>query len=487
MISNLLLIRMGKINFIAFICLFTFLYSCNSDTFEEHELGGNLIDNSTEVLLIDTFTVHSSTVKLDSVKTSGFENVLFGKYKDEFFGEVSSDLYGVVGLGGAFSLETTTISGNSVKIPVKFDSLVFISYTDSRYYGDTLAGQTMFVHELLERTELPDEKDAFYGHDSFAYDSEALEEGTFFLKPVKQAVFDSEKDNDPEFTDGGIRFRMDSDKALALGKDIIQKVNNEDDSVLLANRWQDYFEGIVLKPGDGNTAMFGLTLGNTKMKMRLYYSNTDYEDVGTAKFHDFPVLLSSTDGLSFMNYESDKSSTPQDLGRIVKREEDLSSEKTDDLAFIQGGIGFLTKLRIPYIENLHSLGVTGGVLKAELVFYPKDGSYDDDKFMLPTTPFNVYTTDDQNQILQVLANPINNSALTSIFNINPDNKDESFYSVEITSYVNSLLQQGQSFEDALLISLPFTELGNSFERLVIENDKDSEFRIRLKVTYVVRR
>ena len=485
MISNPLLFRMKKIKFIVFVSLLAFLTSCNSDVFQEHEIGDNLIDKSTEVILIDTFTIESSTVKMDSIKTSGEKNILFGKYKDPFFGDINSDFYGILELGDPFELRKTNVNNlGSVDVHVKFDSLVFIVYSDQRYYGDTLSEQNVTIHKVIDEIEFPKDKYAFYGHDSFDYETEDLCNAGFFVKPVTQSVYDKTLDNDAEANDGGIRFRMSD----ALGLDIIQRVNNvNDDTVRDPNKWIKYFKGIVLKPGEDNTAMLSFPVTENKMKMRLYYSDAEYDEVGVPRIHDFPVKNSP---LNFSNYTSDKSSTPQDLGRIVEETEDLSSELTDNLAFVQGGIGFITKIRIPYVEKLNTMGLTGGILKAELVFYPKDGSYDKELFRLPNdriTKFNIYTTNDDNMAKSPVLNPTTNSPASSVYMFNYENPDESYYSIDVTSYVNNILLQGQEYEDALLLTLPFQGLGNSMERMVIENDRKSDFRIRLKTTYVVQK
>lgn len=475
---------MRKINLILLISLLAFFAGCNEETFKEHEIGDNFIDESTEVRLIDTFTINSSTVKVDSLLTSGQSKVLFGLYKDEFFGDISSDFYSPLGLGEPFALRTVS-SNNDNKVPIKFDSLVFICYTDRQYYGDTLPEQTISIHRVIEEIEIPDDQVGFYSHSSFNFDPIPLGTASFDADPIRNSIYEQEKefvsfDNDEyiDFNDGGIRIRMDD----ALGLEIVEKVNVEDDTVLIADKWNKYFNGIVLKAGVDNSTMLTLDLKEAEMKMRLYYSYADYDINGKRNVHDFPINASI---LSFINYKSDKSSTPQDLGRIVEQTEDLSSVETDDLAFIQGGTGLLTKIKIPYLENLNTIGFTGGVLKAELIFYPKDNSYDDDIIKLPSQQITVYETDENNQILAQLPGTTANSGASSIYMFNPENRDESYYSIDITSYVNTKLLNGLDFEDGLMITLPFETIGASMDRLVIENDPKSDFRIQLRTTYVV--
>ena len=479
MISKPYLLKMRKLITILFISVLGFFSSCNSDTFQEHEIGDNLIKKSTEVRLIDTFAINSSTVRMDSMLTSGQSSILFGSYQDEFFGRVSSDFYAVVGLGEAFGLKSVTVGENIEKVPIRFDSLIFISYPDGRYMGDTLLPQSMTIHRVLEEIEIPEGQYAFYAHSTFPYAEESLGSSDFMAKPVSQSKeFDASKEEDVEINRGGIRFKMDD----ALGLDIVNRVNIEDDTVLYADKWAKYFNGIVLKAGEDNSVMLSYNLQENRMKMRLYYTYTSTELTGTRNFHDFPI---STSSLNFTNFKSDFSSTPQDLGVITKQTVDLSSEKTGDLAFVHGGLGFLTKIKIPYLEELNTIGITGGVLSAELVFYPKYQSYDNSIFKLPTVPFTIYQTDEQNQILTQLPSIASNSGVSSKYVKNVENWTESYYSVDITSYVNNVLLNGQKYEDALLLTLPVTSFGLSMDRMIIENDPDSDFRIRLKTTYVV--
>lgn len=476
---------MRKINFIIIISLFAFLSSCNSDGFQEHEVGDSLIDNSTEVRLIDTFQIKSSTVKLDSLLTSGQSNILFGSYEDEFFGRIKSDFYAVVDLGGAFSLSEVEVSGNTEKVPIRFDSLVFISYPDGAYMGDTIPTQSMAIHRVTEEIEIPDDQIGFFDHTTFSYEEESLGSANFIAKPIKQASeYNETNEADVEFYRGGIRFKMDE----ALGLDIVRMVNTENDTVLFADKWNKYFQGVVLKAGEDNSLMLSYSLETGKMKMRLYYTYTENSLAGTQDFHDFSI---QTSPLNFTNVKSDFSSAPYDLNQISDESLELSSEETGDLAFAHGGLGILTKIKIPYLEELNTIGSTGGVLKAELIFYPKDDSFDQSILKLPSNPFTLYQTDRKNQFLTQLPS-VTGSGASSILDFSSGNMDEWYYSIDVTSYVNSVLANGQDFDDALLLTLPYSRLdvpvpANFMDRLVIENDPHSDFRIRLKTTYVVQK
>jgi hypothetical protein len=475
---------MKKTKFIAFIASLAFFSSCNSGVFEEHEIGENLIDKSTEVLLIDTFTIQTSTVKLDSVNTSGFKNVLVGKYQDPYFGKVSSDFYASVDLGQAWNLAT---SGTN-KIKVKFDSLVFIGYFDedlSHFIGDSLVEQKLSIHRIIEKIELPDNKFSFKAHDVLDFDSESLGETVFVPKPRTYSFYNEENDKNPLAKRGGVRFRM-KDK---LGLDIVNLVNRASDTILLPNEWTDYFKGIVIKAGLDNSSMFSFQTGSNRMKIRLYYSNIAYDEVGVVKFRDFSVNNAL---LNFLNNKSDyisENEIAQKIGNIVNVEEELSAVETEDLSFIQGSLGLMTKVKIQNIENLNILGMSGGILKAELRFYPKEGSYDSEVLRLPdpSTIFIAYHTEEDNKTVNPIINPTNGNPLTAVFVRNQVNIGESYYSINLTDYVNNILlsPEDYDFDNAIILSIPTSNQGNSMERLVIDNNNKSDMRMKLEVTYVV--
>ena len=471
---------MKKIKYIVFVSILALLTACNSSDFEEHEIGSDLIDQSTEVLMIDTFTVESSTIKLDSVITSGYNDVLLGKYKDPYLGNVKAGFYGEVALDDAFVLE----SYSDEKVYVAFDSLVFIMYHDTdqtRYIGDTLPEQTVSLHRVTEEFDLPDNKYSYKGFDELTYDAEALGSVTFEPRLVLNGYINPIYDEDAEADRGGVRIRLDD----ALGQDIIDMVNDADDIVNVSGDWLDYFKGIYLEPGDNNTAMFSFQTAEG-MKMRLYYHDKKYSEAGVLRYYDFPVTNNS---LNFSNYSSDfisdKLSSVQKINDIEELEDDLSSEETGNLSFIQGGTGLMTKIRIPHIANLNLIGLTGGVLKAELVFTPEEDSFDDDIYPLPTSSFELYKTNRYNTLLSSVYNSSTGAQLYSTFDKDSEDMDQDRYSFDLTSYVNDILINGQDYDNALIITLPEGTLGNSMERLIINHDPNSDMRIKLEVTYVV--
>lgn len=450
---------MHKLSFFL-LFLSVFFISCNSDGFEEHDLGSNLIDNSTEVRLIDTFTINASTVIIDSLATSGAATLTVGRYIDPYLGVVRSQGYTKIGLGGVFELEKNNVP--------EYDSIVFITYFAKSFYGDTTQFQTLSIHRVIEEIECNDDG-KLYNVSSFDFDPNPLGERTFKARPNRKQ-------------DNGNAYNLRVHLSDEFGRELIELAKEHSAITSDAGEWENYLEGITLRSGDSdNAAILNYQAGDTLMKIRLYYHEISGENTDKVLSHDFPIGLST---YSFSNYTSDRTGTL--LGNLVEQEFDISSTETGDLTFIQGGVGIMTKLKIPYLEELAKIGLSGSLLKAELVFRPEPGSYDDDLYPIPSS-FNVYLTDEKNRILNALTNPVNGSVLTSLFFFDKEYEEESYFSFDITHYVNNVLVNGEDEDTGLLISLPSSMLSSSMDRVVLTNDKNTDFEFKIRATYVVQK
>lgn len=449
---------MQRISFFLLL-LSIFFVSCNSDGFEEHELGGNLIDNSTDVRLIDTFTINASTVILDSIPTSGYGNMIVGRYIDPYLGVVSANSYTKIGLGGSFKLEANDE-------PV-FDSLILVTYYNQSYYGDTTKLQTVNIHKVLEEIELEDDGN-LYNVSSFEIDPEPLGTKTFRPRPFR-------KEDDGSWYN--LRIELDPE----FGADLIQKAIDRDEILNGSAEWENFLQGIAFSPAEDNdAAILNFRTADT-LNMRLYYHEKSSDNAGKVLYHDFPVGASS---YMFTNFDTDRTGTL--LENLVEQEFDIKSEDTNDLTFMQGGVGIMTKLEIPHLDELAKIGLSGSLLKAELVFYPAQSTYDEDIFRLPST-FNVFTSDDENNMLTALTNPLTGSLLSATYFEDVEYDEGSYFTFDITNYVNTILDTGIDDEESLLISIPSSTLSTSMERMVLTNDDKTDFEFKLKATYVIQK
>lgn len=456
---------MNKI-FSLIITLSVLFTGCNSEDFVVHELGGDLIESSTVVNCVDSFTIKSSTVIMDSIQTSSVGSVSVGRYVDDYLGAMKATVYSKVDLGSAFSLEDTD--------EAELDSIVLVVYSSGVFWGDTTQTQTISVHKVTEKIEITSKKPAYYNKDSLSIDSKAIGVKTFRARPQRKDDLNSTNYHD-------FRIRLD-DK---FGQQILDSALVNNSFTSSAARWEKELKGIALVPGEDDNASV-LNFPTDSMNIRLYYRTIGGSAGGAVERHRDFALSSS---LSFTNYQADRTNTEElgsSLGGLTEREVGVLSERTNNLSFIQAGTGIYTKLEIPYLEMLNQEGDAASLISAVLQVYPLSATFEQDLFPLYGLEFEIYETDRLNRLVSTIVNS-SGSQVTSIYYVNYENPEDTPLSFDLTNYVSGVLADGMLENEGLLIKFS-DETNNEFvSRMVIDNDPDSSVKIKLKVTYAVQK
>ncbi|PKQ64960.1 hypothetical protein BZG02_03690 [Labilibaculum filiforme] len=452
--------------FLLIIIFSVLIIGCNSEEFEIHELGGNLIESSTVVTMLDTFTVTSSTVIRDSVQTSSLGSVSVGRYVDDYLGSIKATSYSKVDLGATFSLETTD--------KARLDSIVLVAYSTGIFWGDTTQMQTINVHRVTDHIEINSDTLAYFNTYSLNIDPEVLGTKTFVARPKRKTEVNSGVYHD-------FRIRLNDE----LGQQILDSALVNDGILSDATRWEEYLEGIALVPGENDNASV-LNFQTDSMNIRLYYRTVGNSSGGSIESHrDFKISKT----LSFTNYQADRSNSNQlgtNLSGLVESEIDIPSEQTNNLAFIQGGTGIYTKLKFPYLELLNQQGDAVSLLKAELLLYPEEGTDQKELFPLNKLNFELYQTDRLNRLVSQVVNS-RNSQITSIYYIDYENPEDTPLTFDLTTYVSNVLVNGMDEDDGLLVKLT-DQYNNAFvNRMVVNNDPNSSLKIKLRTTYAVQK
>jgi uncharacterized protein DUF4270 len=448
------------------IILSVLFIGCNSEEFEIHELGGSLIESSTVVTMVDTFTIQSSSVIRDSIQTSGLGSVSVGRYVDDYLGSMMATSYSKVDLGAAFSLDTT----NNAKL----DSIVLVAYSTGVFWGDTTQTQTINVHRVIDHMEFDSDTLAYYNIYSLNIDSEVLGTKTFTARPQRKKELGASAYHD-------FRIRLNDD----LGYEILGEALKSDGFTSDATKWEERFEGIALVPGEDDNASV-LNFQTDSMNIRLYYRVVGSNDGGAVERHrDFTL----SNNLSFTNYQADRTNTNElgtGLSGLIESEIEIPSEQTNNLSFIQGGTGIYTKLKIPYLELLGQEGDAVSLLKAELLLYPLEGTDQKELFPLYGLSFEIYETDKMNRLVTPILNS-SSSQLTSIYYVDYENPEDTPLYFDLTNYVGNVLANGMEDDEGLIIKLT-SEFNNGFvNRMVINNDPNSRLKIKLRTTYAVQK
>jgi hypothetical protein len=425
------------------IVIAVILYSCYK---KQIDFGDSTQNNYTSLAFVDTIGVRLSTVVTDSFATNSATSLLVGRYKDPYLGIVSTKAF--------FQL---SYPGSVVNIPSSavFDSLVFIVRTNHYYYGDTSRPQTISIHELSETIS--------YSYNSKLYNTSNVNENATPLGSRTMLI-------SPAATDS-IVIRLSNAK----GQEIFTKLQQQTAEVTQPSDFLNYFKGISISVGTGDTsAAYGLT-GSTSMAMRLvYHLTTPYVQSG---FVDFPMQVND---LAFNQVLSDRSGTGLPSSGFAE----ILSTQTADHAFSQYGAGLLAKMTFPSLRDIIRSDKIVTLLKAELIIRPAAGSFDNNKYKLPTKLF-MYITNGANAIGQ----PVEDSVKSGVDYENPVIDaiygENTYYRFNITSYIGQMLTTAGSTDDGFFLLQSSGSSSMNVNRVVINDANRSNYKTQLLLTVLI--
>ncbi|WP_269243142.1 DUF4270 family protein [Flavobacterium limnophilum] len=428
-----------------FINLFT---SCQTDNLEgDFVVGSDYLSINNKVLLIDTLTVDVSTINFDSLVTSNQSRILIGNYTDPILGEVKSESY--------FELTPTTYtlgsSSDTQTVNYVFDSIAMILKYDRYYYGDTTKVQTINIHQLTQKVKPVVGDDNFYNNSVLSYDSKSIGSRTFYPKPIG-------KDS--------VNIQMDA----TFGKNLFNKLKNNE--ITSSDEFNDYFKGVVIKPSTANSSnVIGYT---TACVMRMYYkqANSNSEDTYTKDFTIADVTK------QFNNISLDKTGTI--LQNLPDSRNKLSSELTNNSAFIQSGTGIACRVDFPFIKQLKYISEKGVIVDAELIIKPIKNSA---SALYPIKDsLQVYECDHLNRISKILTNSGGSQMLAKL-NTTPDEFNENIgYKINIGSFLNQEMLKTSGSKSSLIFTFP--NIAKGVNRIVLGNQKNTENKLQLKIYYI---
>jgi len=422
-------------------------------------IGNDEVDVKTRMGLIDTFTVRSYTVILDSVPTSGLSNpaAVIGKYDDVEFGTVTaSSFFRVVQPEKKYKIPNDAV----------FDSVtLFLIYDGNYYYGDTLAPFTINVHRLSENLK-PHDDGYFYNHDSIAAYPEIFGKATF--KPTPNS-----KDT--------VWIRLDQ----TFGTELYEFMDADDQVVTDDQSFLSFLKGFMLRYDESNKAIIGFTLpvqssGTIFPAMRVHFH---YFDETTKKsYYDFKVqpreniTADSRYQLLFNRFvlRNPLISLPS------SQQEKLPVALTGNRSFVQAGIGIVTRFEIPYLKNLYFIDDDIRILDAKLIIEPFRRTYDEKS--LPEN-ISLYTTDNLNRWGNIILNKTGKSSV-ALLEIDLLYEEETKYTFDVTNFLISKLVQESDVIPAMLLTVSPDDLYKTNRRLVLGSQSDRDNKVKLTVQYM---
>lgn len=475
--------------------------------------------NNLSVAYVDTFTVKTYTVALDSLPTFGNKNnstILLGQYKDPILGTVRAQPYFQVSLNGNFDLSSQVgLSYDSIALVMYYNSTALdamrspqSSYMSSYYpyAGDTSILQTFSLYELTQKFGLFKIKNQpsqtglplpyFYANNTqgtyednfgsqtgylFNTSSFAYGAGNFLastnVKPrphTKQIRLYSDKKTN---SNDSIVFRLPDSLGkkwfnYALSRDIRFQAGAQGAP---DGNFVNFFKGLTIVPGNTNGAV--VSFDPKYSHIRLYYRAPVNGTIVT-QYKEFPITLPSINPSLFNHISVDRTGTPfQGIKPFVA----IPSEKTNNLSYVQAGTGLMTRVEFPYLHTFITNHPGLVINRAELQVLT---GYNTVTSATPTPPAMVlYLTDRTNIPFSVLNQDFSAQPQVSYFYTNPAVTQIGFYKYFLVQYTGALLNSTDYTGTALLMGFPETAMDNSVQRVALGNQLNNASRIRLRIYY----
>ena len=392
----------------------------------------------------DNYPVSLSTYKIDSFITSGHSAWSIGYHRDSWFGNTE----------GAGYTELLLPDDNPLKgQSVLYDSLVLVLTPTKGYYGDTALPVHFTVNELTENIRNDDEDSRYYNARKFSYNPIPAGTRTVSVRPGR---------------DTAITIRLND----ALGQDLFQKLKNNAPEIQSQSAFISYIKGFRIGVDTSLTNnLYYFSIPSDSMVLRM-----DYRINGTT-YQEKKLKFKINSARQFNYLYTDRQYSPLSVFTAFKKQL-KSSDLTAHKAFLHSNLGSMIRISIPDLLSLKELHPYVKMLKALLILRPAPGTYSY-PYSLPPA-LSLYSTDESNALLSQLTDATGQSALTGSLVTDNLYGEQTYYSFDITSFISSIIAEGEFSKTALMLTASAGTTETSLERLVI-NDQTLSKGIQLKL------
>ncbi|MET1260630.1 DUF4270 family protein [Flagellimonas sp. DF-77] len=413
------------------------------------EVGQNFVNSNVRLIVLDTFDLELSTFRFDSINSSDSDRLLFGKYTEDYFGEVEAQSYFelvaavVESVNGPFEIDPEA----------ELDSVALILGYDGYFYQDTTASLQINVHRLTE--DVVPEGDFFFNTSTLDFDSVPILSRNFRPEP---------------FDEDSLHLSL----PLTFGQEIFDQIT--EDAISNNDDLREVFPGLALIPGaDDNGSVIGFSRNQENTYLRFYYQVPDEFDDNEETL-DLVINPFPNTPVAFHNVRA----TPEGpLSSLSDQEIELKSHDSDDLAFIQSGTGFALKATFPNIKSIYNISGTGTVLSAILQIRPLKASVTDFTPLRDTLVTSIL--DANNVIIEEIRTA--NGLVEGVLIGENEEFDTATYEIPIGIFLDEKLNERPETETALVL---FNEQYNeTVNRLVLQGEAHEDFRARIIITYAI--
>lgn len=390
--------KQKTLSFLFITLLISLLASCRD---ELSTVGGKWVESSLRTVQTDTCTVRISTILSDSLATSGDTVCQIGTIDDPVWGKIKTAFYAEYDVPGVSFSEDADYG---------FDSITIRFYSSGNYLGDTLNPQRISLHSLSENLSL--DEGYLYSKSTVAYHATPLASFTFTPTPGE--------------TTREHEIRLPDEWGLKW----FERFQNGSREMESQEYFRDYFKGIAFIPEEGGSCINGFMVNDSSLCITLYYHQTKTD--ATELSASFPA----NSDLRFNQVSCDRSQTAlSSLQSGINN--GLPSEKSDHQAYLQGLTGMYLNIDFPFLNDLRAEGKLVTIESALLRLYLVKGTYGE-RYPLPES-LTLYTADENNITEDVVTDISDSSVQTGSLVTDEMMGEETYYSFDITSFLQSNL------------------------------------------------
>ena len=390
--------KQKTLSFLFITLLISLLASCRD---ELSTVGGKWVESSLRTVQTDTCTVRISTILSDSLATSGDTVCQIGTIDDPVWGKIKTAFYAEYDVPGVSFSEDADYG---------FDSITIRFYSSGNYLGDTLNPQRISLHSLSENLSL--DEGYLYSKSTVAYHATPLASFTFTPTPGE--------------TTREHEIRLSDEWGLKW----FERFQNGSREMESQEYFRDYFKGIAFIPEEGGSCINGFMVNDSSLCITLYYHQTKTD--ATELSASFPA----NSDLRFNQVSCDRSRTAlSSLQSGINN--GFPSEKSDHQAYLQGLTGMYLNIDFPFLNDLRAEGRLVTIESALLRLYPVKETYGE-RYPLPES-LTLYTADENNVTEDVVTDISGSSVQTGSLVTDEMMGEETYYSFDITSFLQSNL------------------------------------------------
>lgn len=410
------------------------------------DFGSSSTEQDPNITYFDNYTIDIATYKPDSFLTSGNNIFCLGNHTDPVFGKVQA---------GSYVQLAIPTSNPVINQLVVFDSLELVLKPNGAFYGDSSLPVNINVYRLTQNIKDDVNGDYYYNTSFFAYSPTPVAQQTVSLygKTGKE-----------------VHIKL----SQALGQEWLTKLKTNDDVFASQDNFNNYFKGLYITTDSVLTQSLAYyTASADSMFVILHYhDNGLYPEAKQLNF-------SYTAAKQF-NQISFRHTSASFAAFVNKKSQLIASSASGNQSFLNSNLGASIKISFPDLLNLKALHPYIKIVKATLVVKPDVASYTK-PYQLPSTLYLYQTNENNEQGLGIFTTGTTSQTLqTGSLVIDDLYGENTYYSYDITAFINNKIAEGQFSKSALLLYQSLDQTYAGIQRLIV-NDQTKNQTIQLKL------